>query len=291
MRTPLATLIASIFVLTACSAETPTEQATSSSTAQTASVNNQADQEVWIDLFNGNDMSDWTPKFRGFAAGENYLDTFRVEDGLLVARYDNYEKFDSRFGHLWSNQGPFSYYILEAEYRFVGDQVNEGPEWARRNNGLMYHAQPVETMALEQDFPLSIEYQLLGGDGENERTTANLCTPGTHVVIDGVLREDHCIVSSSKTMHGDQWVTVRAVVHGSELAQHYVNGEKVMEYTNLQQDDGTPRDSGYITIQAESHPTDFKKIRLLNLKGCMDIKALNYKSYFIKDDPSACQYQ
>ena len=42
-----------------------------------------AAEKGWIALFNGKDLDGWTPKIKGYAAGENYGDTFRVEDGVL----------------------------------------------------------------------------------------------------------------------------------------------------------------------------------------------------------------
>ncbi|WP_049723418.1 3-keto-disaccharide hydrolase [Gilvimarinus polysaccharolyticus] len=275
LRTPLALALVSLLSGTACVSS------------------NTSDSEQWIDLFNGKDLDAWAIKIQGSALGENPLDTFRVEDGLLKARYDNYESFPQKnagFGHIFYAERAFSHYILEVEYRFVGEQVKGGPGWAYRNNGMMYHTPAPTMMELNQDFPVSIEFQLLGGNGTDERTTANLCTPATQVVIDGELRKDHCINSASKTYHGDQWVTARLEVHGSEVAIHSVNGEQVMTYTDLQLDDGTPQGSGYIALQAETGPTDFRRVRLLNLEGCMDDKASNYRSYFIKNDSAACQY-
>lgn len=249
-----------------------------------------AEEQDWIQLFNGKDLSDWTIKIAGYEANDNAFDTFRVQDGLLQVRYDQYEKFDNRFGHIFSNQGPFSHYIIQVEYRFVGEQVKEGPAWALRNNGIMYHTQAADTMSFTQWFPTSMEYQLLGGNGTEARTTGNLCTPDTKIVIDGKLRDDHCIVSSSETFHGEQWVTAELEVHGSKVAIHRINGQQVMEYNDLQLDDGTPLEAGYIALQAESHPTDFRSVRLLNLKGCMDSKAKNYKSWYVADDKASCQY-
>lgn len=244
----------------------------------------------WLELFNGQDLDDWTVKIKGFPAGENALNTFRLENGHLVINYSEYEDFNGEFGHIFYNKQPFSHYVLEVEYRFVGEQVEGGPEWAWRNNGIMYHAQAAEEMGLEQDFPTSMEYQLLGGDGETPRTTANLCTPATQVVIDGKLREDHCINSDSETYHGDQWVTAELEVHGAELAEHRIEGNLVMEYTDLQLDDGTPLEGGYIALQAESHPTEIRSVRLMNLEGCMDEEAKNYKAYLVKHDAEACRF-
>lgn len=255
-----------------------------------AEAANNPDTEEWIELFNGKDLSNWSPKVRGYPLGENPFNTFRVENGIMEARYDQYTEFDKRFGHIFYNGGPFSHYKILVEYRFVGEQVKGGPAWAYRNNGIMYHTQDPKTMTVEQDFPGSMEYQLLGGNGKDPRTTGNLCTPGTHVVFNGKFTEDHIINSTSDTYHGDQWVTAELVVHGSEKAEHFINGKKVLEYTGLQWDDRTPNGSGYIALQAESHPTDFRKVRLLNLEGCMNKKAKNYKSYFVKNNPKVCQF-
>ena len=234
--------------------------------------------ENWIQLFNGKDINDWQIKFAGYELGDNLNNTFVVEDGLLRVRYDEWDEWGSEFGHMFY-KGEFSHYRLRVEYRFVDEQVKGGPGWAFRNNGLMLHGQSAESMEVDQDFPVSIEVQLLGGSGEGERSTMNLCTPGTNVVMNGNLIEDHCINSKSKTYHGDQWVSAEVEVRGGEVIRHYVEGELVMEYEQPQLD---PRDKYYekllpengdkilhkgtISIQAESHPTDFRKIELLVLE-------------------------
>jgi hypothetical protein len=267
-----------------------------------AAPKNDPQKEEWIQLFNGKSLDGWTPKFAKHDLGENFNDTFRVENGLLEVRYDKWTKFDGEFGHLFYKD-PFSYYRLAAEYRFVGQQVAGGPAWAQRNNGLMLQSPNPKTMMKDQDFPISIEFQLLGGLSDGKpRSTANLCTPGSNVVYNGKLWTQHCTNSSSKTYDGDVWVRVEAIVHGDELVQHLVEGEKVLEYTKPQMGggaaspvdpavkiDGTPMASGYISIQAETAPADFRKIELLNLEGCMDPKASNYKSYYVKADPKSCK--
>ena len=268
--------------------------------AQPPSVPGAASDD-WIQLFNGRDLTGWTPKFTRHDLGENFNDTVRVEDGLLRIRYDKWTQFDGEFGHIFYDR-PFSYYVLAAEYRFVDEQVPGGPEWAIRNNGLMLHAPDPKTMLRDQDFPISIEVQLLGGYGK-PRTTANLCTPGSNVVMEGGLRTAHCINSSSETYEGDQWVRVEVEVHGDELIRHRVNGEVVLEYSRPQMGggnvapvdptvkvDGTPMEGGFISIQAETAPTDFRKIELLDLEGCMDPKASNYRAYVIKPKAGACTY-
>jgi hypothetical protein len=219
----------------------------------------------WIQLFNGKDLTGWTPKFKGFEAGVNYSDTFRVEDGLLTVSYEKYEKFDSRFGHLFYKKPFEAPYRLRAEYRFVGEQVPGGPGWAWRNNGLMIHGQSPESMDKNQSFPDSIEVQLLGGKEKGERSTANLCTPGTHVVKDGKLYKPHIINSKSKTYRGDRWVTVEVEVR-KDTIKHICEGEVVLQYDEPQLDDGTKLTGGTISIQAESHPCQFRKIEVMKLE-------------------------
>ena len=219
----------------------------------------------WIQLFNGKDLSDWTVKIRGHEAGKNHNDTFSVKDGVIRVSYDKYETFNETFGHLFYKT-PFSHYLLRVEYRFLGDQATEGPGWAFRNSGVMIHGQTAETMSKDQDFPNSIEVQILGGKGEGKRTTGNLCTPGTDVVMDGKLLKRHCISSKSKTYHGDQWVTLEVEVRGSKSVKHIINGETVLAYSKPQLDDGTLLEEGTISLQSESHPVEFRKVELMELR-------------------------
>jgi hypothetical protein len=231
----------------------------------------------WIALFNGKDLAGWTPKIRGYDAGENFGNTFRMEDGILKVSYDKYDQFNETFGHLFYKDS-FSHYVIRAEYRFTGEQCPGGPGWAVRNSGLMLHGQTPESMAKDQRFPVSIEVQLLGGSGSGNRTTANLCTPGTHVEMDGELIKRHCTNSKSKTFHGDQWVTVEVEVKGSETITHKINGETVMSYAKPQLDDADADakkliqgdnlllERGTISLQSESHPVEFRKVELKVLK-------------------------
>ncbi|WP_273566913.1 3-keto-disaccharide hydrolase [Maribacter halichondriae] len=264
--------------------------------------NTDKDTEEWISLFDGTDLSEWTPKFAGTELGINYKDRFVLKDSLLSVRYNQKDTFNADFGHLYYKQ-KFSHYKLKAKYRFVGSQQKGGPGWAVRNNGLMLHCQDPKTIGLQQDFPISLELQLLGGNGNDERTTANLCTPGTNVVMGDTLFTPHCINSVSKTYHGDEWVEVEALVLGDSLVQHIMEGQVVMEfrkptigggaisgYEESAYQEGAPLKEGYISIQAETAPIDFKSIELLNLCGCMDKEAKNYKSYYVKADDASCEY-
>lgn len=223
-------------------------------------------KEKWIQLFNGKDLSGWTVKIRGHEAGINHNDTFAVNDGVIRVAYDKYDQFNETFGHMFYNT-PFSHYLLRVEYRFLGDQAPGGPAWAFRNSGVMIHGQTPESMTRDQDFPDSIEVQILGGKGEGKRTTGNLCTPGTDVIMDGKLLKRHCISSKSKTYHGDQWVTLEVEVRGSKSIKHIINGETVMTYSKPQLDDGTLLDGGTISLQSESHPVEFRKVELRKLSS------------------------
>lgn len=262
-----------------------------------------ADEENWTQLFDGESLDGWTPKITGQPPGTNKGNTFRVEDGMLTVRYDQYDQFDSQYGHLVSDTS-FSHYVVAAEYRFVGEQAPGGEGWATENSGIMVHSQPAQTMTRDQDFPISIEVQLLGSAGQDERPTANLCTPGTHVVMADTLTTTHCINSSSDTYPGSEWVRVEARVLGDSLIQHRVNGTTVLEYSEPQigggmvaqpdssvKQDGQPLTSGHIALQSESHPIQFRTVEVLNLRGCMDREATNYKDYYVADARSRCTYE
>ena len=262
-----------------------------------------SDAEEWITLFNGQDLDDWIPKIRRHPAGANYLNTFRVDDGLLTVSYDGYNEFDEQFGHIFYKDS-FSHYRLLVEYRFTGEQALNAPDWANRNSGVMVHSQDPKTMPPDQDFPISLEVQFLGGLSDGKaRPTGNMCSPGTHIEYEGEFNDTHCISSTSPTFDGDQWVVAEVLVLGSEKIVHYINGQAVIEYTNTaygggvvsghrpeMKPDGQPLREGYISLQSEGHPIQFRRVELLNLKGCMDPQASNYKRYFVADNPKSCHY-
>lgn len=232
----------------------------------------------WQQLFNGEDLSGWSPKITGYEPGDNFGNTFRVEDGLIKVRYDAYDSFDDRFGHLFY-QEELSAYKLRVEYRIVGEQCPGAPGWAYKNSGIMVHGQSPESMELGQDFPTSVEIQLLGSDSLVERTNMNVCTPGTNIVMNNELVLDHCINSSSELFFGEDWITAEVEVRGNEVIYHVVNGDTVLQYNQPQLDE---RDityaklialndgdkmlaKGTISLQSEGHPIDFRKVELLLL--------------------------
>lgn len=235
-----------------------------------------ADEGKWVPLFNGKDLTGWTPKIRGCKTGENFQNTFRVENGVLKVDYSDFKEWDNRFGHLFYDK-KFSNYRLRLEYRFTGEQIKDGPGWAFRNSGVMIHSESPGQMEIEQLFPTSLEVQLLGGTGKGERPTGNLCTPGTHVEYEGKLDTRHCINSTSSTFNGDQWVKLEVEVHGNSLIRHLINGKEVISYSKPQLGGDTHADAlaaavgekmlseGYICIQSESHPVEFRKIEIMEL--------------------------
>ncbi|HMF73369.1 MAG TPA: DUF1080 domain-containing protein [Flavitalea sp.] len=232
----------------------------------------------WVQLFNGKDIKDWKVKISGHDLNDNYGNTFRVENGVLKVSYDQYDNFDRQYGHLFYKQ-PYSSYIIAVEYRFTGKQAKGGEGWAFRNSGIMLHCQSPESMLKKQDFPISMEVQLLGGDSTGERTTANVCTPGTNLELDGKLMKAHCINSASKTFRGDQWVRVEVLVMKDSVIKHIVNGDTVLVYQKpqigggnvnnydpLEKKDGTLLKGGYISLQSESHPVEFRKVEIMDLE-------------------------
>ena len=263
---------------------------------------NIADKKEWVQLFNGKDINDWLIKIHHHEAGDNYANTFRAEDSILKVRYDQYAEFNNRFGHLYYKI-PFSYYHLVVEYRFTGEWRKDAPEYIKLNSGVMFHSQDPRTMPKEQDWPISIEMQFLGGFGDGKpRPTGNMCSPGTNIVFKGKLDTRHCIESSSKTYDGDQWVRAELIVLGDSLITHIINGDTVLQYSKPQigggvatnydpaiKQDGKILKEGFIALQSEGQPIDFRKVELLNLSGCMDPKSKKYKSYYINSDVSKCK--
>jgi hypothetical protein len=235
----------------------------------------------WRPIFNGRNLDGWVPKISGHPLGENWRDTFRVEKGVLKVSYDRYDRFNGEFGHLIYRK-PLSSYRLRFEYRFLGPQTPGAPAWAVRNSGVMLHGEPPETMGLNQSFPISVEAQLLGAAPGETRPTGNVCTPGVTVSIGGVPLKDHCRNSASRTYAEGEWVRFEVEVHGSRLVRQIVNGETAMEYADvrLAPDEFArfapgssayagkgpePLAAGYISLQGEGHPLEFRKIELLEL--------------------------
>jgi len=270
-------------------------------------------QQDWQPLFNGRDLTGWDIKIKDHPLNENYKNTFRVADSMIRVVYSDYEKFNDQFGHLYT-QKPYSYYKLKLQYRFVGDHLADAPEWADRNSGVMLHSQSAQSVNLHQSFPVSLEFQFLCGNGNDTVSTGNVCTPGTFITYEGKTFLGHIQNSNSKTYLKNEWINAEAEVYGDSLIRHIINGDTVLTYTNAMIGEGfvsntsswtwagitdsliwinkanTPLKEGHIALQAESQPIDFRRIEILDLVGCTDPKAKNYKTYYIRSDNSRCKY-
>lgn len=236
-------------------------------------------ENEWVDLFNGKDLSGWKPKIAGFPLGENAHNTFRVEDGILKVSYAGYQKFGEKFGHLYTDRS-YSHFILRLEYRFEGQKMADAPGYVNFNSGVMFHSQSAESMPLDQGFPASLEFQFLADEGKGPRATGNVCTPGTHIEIDGKLVTQHIVESSAPTFQPGEWVKVEIEVHGHEQIIHRVNGKVVLRYQHpvldancrispakslLAAGAGEKLASGRIALQAEGHGVWFRNIQIKEL--------------------------
>lgn len=270
----------------------------------TNTVSAQQSEDGWVDMFNGENLDGWTAKVHHYESGDNFGDTFRVQDDMIIVRYDQYEEpFNDRFSHLYYDQ-PFSDFHLTMQYRFVGELFPGAPDYTLKNSGIMFHSQDPRTMLKEQDWPISVEMQFLAGITEGEeRPTGNMCSPGTDVVYEGKIDPRHCINSTSDTYYGDQWVTAELIVYHDSLVTHIINGKEVLQYTKPQigggvvngfdsklKEDGKPLKEGLIALQSEGQPIDFRNMKIRNLKGCMDPKAANFKDYYVVSNPGSCSY-
>ncbi len=245
--------------------------------AITIPIDEPHDQNEWQTIFNGRNLDGWRIKISHHPLDENYRNTFRVEDGKLIVSYNEYDEFNGQFGHIFYDE-KLSHFKLRLQYRFVGEQLAGAPEWGYKNSGIKFHAPPPEEIPVDMELLVAIEAQLLGGNGKDDRPTGNVCTAGTHIEMDGELRTQHCINSSSHTFHGEEWVTAEIEVHGNDRVIHRINGKEVLSYEHPQLDDsdeyaqklmaaGMPRmlSEGYIALQAESHPVEFRSIQLMRL--------------------------
>lgn len=232
----------------------------------------------WISLFNGKDIDDWWTKIHRHPFNANFGNTFRVADSTIQVRYDQYGDFNDQFGHLYYKT-PFSWFHLKLEYKFVGSLQRGAPGYTVLNSGVMFHSQDPHTMPAEQDWPISVEMQFLAGLGDGRpRPTGNMCSPGTEVVYNGVMAKDHCINSTSKTYSRDEWVRAELLVYGDSLVTHIINGDTVLRYSSPQigggianrydpemKQDGKLLSSGFIALQSEGQPIDFRNIVLRDL--------------------------
>lgn len=246
--------------------------------AACASTKHDSDDQ-WIPLFNGSDLQDWIVKVHHHDAGVNFGNTFRAEDGMIKVRYDAYGDFNDQFAHLYYKQ-PFSRFHLRLEYRFTGELQQGAPSYTLLNSGVMFHSQDPRSMPKEQNWPISVEMQFLAGLGDGKpRPTGNMCSPGTEIVYEGKMYDGHCLNSSSKTYDRNEWVKAELIVLGDSLITHIINGDTVLQYSKPTMGGGVVQGydstlwrpgmalkSGFIALQSEGQPIDFRNIELKDLE-------------------------
>lgn len=253
-------IFALLLLIVSCNSKKPVEQS--------------EEGPQWVSLFNGENLDGWTMKIAGYEVGENFGNTFRVEDGILSVRYDQYDSFNNTFGALYYEK-VFSDYRLKVEYRFVGETAVGAPEWGFRDSGIQYHCQDPRSMGIDQSFPVCLEYNLHGGNGTDDRPVGEICANGIDVDIDGVKNDSYCTPATvSHTFHGDQWVTLE-IESKDGVFKHFVNGEEILEFANAQynpehelgkvfyKENDNEVKEGYISLQSNSHPIDFRKIEIM----------------------------
>ena len=231
-------------------------------------------EKKWIDIFNGNNLDGWEIKIRGHKVNDNFNNTFKVKNGVLEVSYDGYDQFDNKFGHIFYTLKEFKDYHLSLEYRFFGSHLLGAPSWSIKNSGIMIHSQSPFSMLIDQEFPVSIEAQLLGGiDKSKSRSTLNMCSPGTEVFIKDIKASSHCVNSKSKTYYSDQWIKAEVIVYSDSIIHHIINKDTVLSYTNItiggeytpenfSKKIGSNLKRGFISLQSEGHPIQFKNIKI-----------------------------
>ena len=236
---------------------------------------NTSKKSDWQVLFNGKDLEGWVTKIHHHDFDDNYANTFRVVDNKIQVNYDDYNGFNERYGHLFYNKS-FSSYHLKFEYKFTEQWLEDAPGYTYRNSGIMFHSQDPKTILKEQDWPISVEYQMLAEAKQGEaRSTGNMCSPGTEVFFNGEMDPRHCINSSSKTIKWNEWVKGDLIVYKDSLVIHKVNGEEVLRYTKPQigggvangfnpevKTDGKLLANGYIALQSEGQGIEFRDIKI-----------------------------
>jgi hypothetical protein len=257
----------------------PTDGGPSGAGGSVEADTGEAGSPGWTQLFNGVDLTGWRAKITHYAYGDNYANTFRVENGVIKVSYDGYDASGfggdtGKFGVLyWTT--PLSKYRVRVEYRFTGPQAPNPPSWGLRNSGLMVFGEDPAGVGLDVIFPRMLEIQLLGHDNTGNTSNGNLCPlGGASAVVAGTRRSSGCTGSSSLPFSAnpnfadDAWVTVEAEVHGSgETKVFFVgdnDGQPVLVFRQPMAA-GMLLDTGYFALQSESHPIEFRKVEMMEL--------------------------
>jgi hypothetical protein len=248
--------------------------------ATVATTEHQQPARKWQPLFDGRTLNGWTPKVVGYPAGEDPLQTFRVKDGVIYVSYDKYGgKMDGRWAHLFYKE-PFKAFHLSLDYRFVGEEMlplRPTPV----NSGVMFDSQSPESMALGQGYPIAVEGQLLGAyPAGPPRFNGSFCTMGTKIF--GQDKDlGHCVASSVAPASMGTWVHYELEVTADGHASESIDGKSTVSVDRVELDPSFTRfpiknlieaangrlqlNGGYIALQSEGHPIEFRNIRIMPL--------------------------
>jgi hypothetical protein len=238
-----------------------------------------AHAQAWRPIFDGRSLKGWIPKIAGHPLGENWRDTFMVRDEAIRVSYAGYDRFNGQFGHL-IYKTPLKAYRLRLSYRLLDPGMPDAPAWARSNSGVMFFGQAPETMTRDQQFPVSIEFQILGKEGEAPRPTGSVCTPGTNIAFDGVVAKAHCTTSHGPTIANGTWIRLELEVRPDGEVIQRIDGAEVLRYSRPELDPKDPDarpliaarggrlglTEGYISLQSEGHPIEFKDIAVQEIE-------------------------
>ncbi|MFT4734662.1 MAG: hypothetical protein ACI9DJ_000951 [Algoriphagus sp.] len=230
------------------------------------------DPMKWVSLFNGENLEGWQIKIAGHELDVNIHETFRVEEGMLKIRYDKYDNYGTQYGAIYTDKA-YSNYRLRMEYRFTGDTAVGSPGWGYRDSGVQYHCQDPKTIEVDQSFPFSLEYNLHGGDENNERPTGQICANGTLITLDGEVVKGCQQPNPAVVIKGDDWAILEIDVQGAKIKQ-FINGVEVLSFSNPRLDpehavaktfikQNEMLTNGFISLQSNSHPIDFRKIEIM----------------------------
>lgn len=223
----------------------------------------------WVNLFNGKDLTGWVPLIHKSKVGENYMDTFRADSVNKVIRiaYDKYpnQSFDGRIGNLYYNKR-LTNYRVRVTYRFIEPQAKNPVSWGRNNSALMIFAVDPYTITGDPQLPPMIELQLLGSPSAGGTTSPNYCDLG------GMSMQQHSARcgnngSGKAPNPANQWTTVEAEVHVTGVTKVF----QLPDTTNPAQTMSGPRymnqavTGGFVALQSESQPIEFKDILLKEL--------------------------
>lgn len=231
-----------------------------------------ANTDGWVNLFNGKDLTGWVPLIHKHKVGENVYDTFRADsvNKVIKVLYDKYPnlEFGGRCGNLYYNRR-LTNYRIKVTYRFQEPLVKNPVGWSKNNSGLMIFGIDPATVTGDPEFPPLIEIQLLGSPsqpGGGGTTSPNYCEPG------GMTMQQHTggcgNNGTGKTPNpAAQWTTVEADVHvtgQTKIYQHPDTTNAVLTMSGPRYQNAAVT-GGYIALQSEGQPIEYKDILLKEL--------------------------